>query len=57
MPKMEYGTEITAAVAQWQGQQNPSLCPLGSTMVAEPHHADLMLLSPQSQKPLKHSDA
>ena len=41
------GTKFVAAVAQWWGQQNPSLCPSGSTVVAEPHQADLMLLSPE----------
>ena len=51
MPKKASGTDV-AAVAQWQGQQNPSLCPLESTVVAEPHHADLMLLSPQRWEPL-----
>ena len=52
MSKKPSGTEIVAAVAQWQGQQNPSMCPLGSTVKVEPHHADPMLLNPQRLEPL-----
>ena len=44
MPEKASGTEVAIAAAQWWDQQSPSLCPLGSTVVAEPHHADLMLL-------------
>ena len=35
-----------AAVAQWQGQQHLQ-CALVSVVVAELHHADLMLLDAQ----------
>ena len=52
MPEKAAGTEVVAPVAQWQGQQSLSLCPSGSPVVAEPHNADLMLLSQQRWKPL-----
>ena len=29
---------------QWQDQQHPTLCPLGSVLVEEPHHAEPKLL-------------
>ena len=47
MPKKESGIEIAAAIAQCQGQHNPLLCLSASHVVAEPHHVDLMVLSPQ----------
>ena len=39
MPEKASETE-SVAVAQWQGEQNPSLCSSGSAVVAEPHHTD-----------------
>ena len=39
--------QVVSAKAQWQGQQYPSLCPSGSTVMRKPHNVDLMLLSPQ----------
>ena len=52
VPEKASQTKGVAALAQWQGQQNPSLCPSGSTVVAEQHHTDLMLLRPQRWEPL-----
>ena len=46
MSEKASGTEADATVGQWQGQQNPSLCPSGSTVVIDPHYADPVLLSP-----------
>ena len=46
-PEKAAWTEFVAAVVQWQGKQNPSLCSLGSMVAAEPHHAYLILLFPQ----------
>ena len=40
-PKKTSETEVVPAVAQWQGQQHTSLCPLA---VAEPHHDAKVLL-------------
>ena len=45
-PEKASQTEVAADVARWQGQQNLSLCPSGSMVVAEAHHADLRLLDP-----------
>ena len=46
-PEKASGTKVAAA-AQWQCQQHSSLCPSGSVLAAEPHHADLkLLLGPQ----------
>ena len=50
-PEKASQTEVAAAVAQWQGQQNLSLCPSGSMVVAEAHHADLRLLDPHWWEP------
>ena len=50
MPEKIPGTEVTAAVVQWQGQQNPLLCPSNSTVVVEQFHAD-PVTGPQMWKP------
>ena len=34
MPEKASGNKTVPAVAQWQGQQNSSLCPSGSTLTA-----------------------
>ena len=40
MPKKATATKVVAAVAQWCGQKNLSLCSSGLTVAAEPHHTD-----------------
>ena len=47
MPEKASKTKVVVAVIQWEGQHYSSLCPLGSTVVAEPHHVDPMLPGPQ----------
>ena len=46
-PEEASGVEV-AAVAPWQGQQHLQSA-LVSVVVAEPHHADLMLLEAPSR--------
>ena len=54
MPEKASGTDV-AAVTQLQGQQYPLLCPSGSVVVTELHHADLkLLLAPQRWELSKH---
>ena len=45
-------TEVAPVAYGWD-QQHPSLCPSGSVVKAEPHHADLkLLLTPWGWEPL-----
>ena len=46
MPGKASRNEVVAAIAYWEGQQNPSLCPSETPVVVELRHADLYVVWP-----------